>query len=78
MRGCPAISYGWGRGHVRLHNRAFRASAWRRSRPLRPRSAAAVAAALAQGRTAIDFSGLPSAASLSSHEAELAQTAHAA
>ena len=24
MRGCPAISYGWGRGHVRLHNRAFR------------------------------------------------------
>ncbi len=24
MRGCPAISYGWGRGHVRAHNRAFR------------------------------------------------------
>jgi UDP-N-acetylglucosamine:LPS N-acetylglucosamine transferase len=23
MRGCPAISYGWGRGHVRLNNRAF-------------------------------------------------------
>ena len=23
MRGCPAISYGWGRGHVRAHNRAF-------------------------------------------------------
>ena len=22
MRGCPAISYGWGRGHVRLHNAA--------------------------------------------------------
>ena len=25
MRGCPAISYGWGRGHVRVNNRAFRA-----------------------------------------------------
>lgn len=24
MRGCAPISYGWGRGHIRLHNRAFR------------------------------------------------------
>ena len=24
MRGCPPISYGWGRGHVRVNNRAFR------------------------------------------------------
>jgi UDP-N-acetylglucosamine:LPS N-acetylglucosamine transferase len=24
IRGCTPISYGWGRGHVRLHNRAFR------------------------------------------------------
>jgi UDP-N-acetylglucosamine:LPS N-acetylglucosamine transferase len=23
MRGCPAVSYGWGRGHLRLNNRAF-------------------------------------------------------
>jgi UDP-N-acetylglucosamine:LPS N-acetylglucosamine transferase len=23
MRGCPVISYGWGRGHVRLNDRAF-------------------------------------------------------
>jgi processive 1,2-diacylglycerol beta-glucosyltransferase len=23
MRGCPAISYGWGRGHLRINNRAF-------------------------------------------------------
>jgi processive 1,2-diacylglycerol beta-glucosyltransferase len=23
MRGCPAISFGWGRGHVRRHNDAF-------------------------------------------------------
>lgn len=24
IRGCTPISYGWGRGHVRMHNRAFR------------------------------------------------------
>jgi UDP-N-acetylglucosamine:LPS N-acetylglucosamine transferase len=24
IRGCPAISYGWGRGHIRLNNEAFR------------------------------------------------------
>ena len=24
MRGCPAISYGWGRGHIRVNNAAFR------------------------------------------------------
>jgi UDP-N-acetylglucosamine:LPS N-acetylglucosamine transferase len=23
MRGCPTISYGWGRGHLRVNNRAF-------------------------------------------------------
>jgi hypothetical protein len=23
MRGCTPISYGWGRGHIRVHNRAF-------------------------------------------------------
>ena len=24
IRGCPAISFGWGRGHIRIHNEAFR------------------------------------------------------
>ncbi len=24
IRGCPTISYGWGRGHIRVHNEAFR------------------------------------------------------
>src|SRR5205823_11725270 len=24
VRGCPAISYGWGRGHIRANNAAFR------------------------------------------------------
>jgi UDP-N-acetylglucosamine:LPS N-acetylglucosamine transferase len=23
VRGCPAISYGWGRGHIRANNQAF-------------------------------------------------------
>jgi UDP-N-acetylglucosamine:LPS N-acetylglucosamine transferase len=25
QRGCPAISYGWGHGHIRVNNRAFAA-----------------------------------------------------
>ena len=25
IRGCPVISYGWGRGHIRANNRAYRA-----------------------------------------------------
>jgi hypothetical protein len=24
IRGCPVISYGWGKGHIRLNNAAFR------------------------------------------------------
>jgi len=24
VRGCPTISYGWGRGHIRANNAAFR------------------------------------------------------
>jgi hypothetical protein len=24
VRGCPVISYGWGRGHIRANNRAYR------------------------------------------------------
>ena len=24
IRGCPAVSYGWGRGHIRMNNAAFR------------------------------------------------------
>jgi processive 1,2-diacylglycerol beta-glucosyltransferase len=77
MRGCPAISYGWGRGHVRLHNRAFRRFGLAQVAATPAALHAAVASALAQGRTAVDFSGLPSAASFVLAEAELAQTAHA-
>jgi UDP-N-acetylglucosamine:LPS N-acetylglucosamine transferase len=65
MRGCPAISYGWGRGHVRVNNRAFRrfgvADVVADRRQLR----LAIERALANGRTATaSFDGLPSAASL--------------
>jgi UDP-N-acetylglucosamine:LPS N-acetylglucosamine transferase len=65
MRGCPAISYGWGRGHVRLNNRAFAefglAAVVERRSGLRP----ALERAFRNGRTATDaFDALPSAASL--------------
>lgn len=65
IRGCPVISYGWGRGHIRLNNDAFRrfgiAEVAESSGELR----AALRRALA-GRRAQDlsFASLPSAASL--------------
>jgi len=63
QRGCPAISYGWGHGHVRVNNRAFAAH--------RLAAVAATPAALAralrdalQARAAPDlsFAALPRAA----------------
>lgn len=64
MRGCTPISYGWGRGHVRVNNAAFRrfglAEVARDHRELR----AALADALARERTPdLTFAELPSAAS---------------
>jgi UDP-N-acetylglucosamine:LPS N-acetylglucosamine transferase len=64
MRGCPAISYGWGRGHVRLNNRAFAefglADVVERQSELR----AALERAFRAGRApAQTFDDLPSAAS---------------
>jgi UDP-N-acetylglucosamine:LPS N-acetylglucosamine transferase len=64
LRGCPVVSYGWGRGHIRKHEEAFRRfgladvadSKWE----LRP----AIERAIARGRVDISgFEGLPSAAS---------------
>ncbi|HWB23009.1 MAG TPA: hypothetical protein VG652_08980 [Gaiellaceae bacterium] len=64
MRGCPTISFGWGRGHIRANNAAFRQF-----------GLAEVAATPAELRTALDralvsrgapdgsFAALPSAAS---------------
>jgi processive 1,2-diacylglycerol beta-glucosyltransferase len=64
MRGCPAISYGWGRGHVRVNNRAFvrfgLAEVVEKRMELRP----ALVRTLSRGRrTTADFDELPSAAS---------------
>lgn len=64
MRGCPAISYGWGRGHVRANNAAFRRFGLADVAETRSELRAAVARALARGRTPTDlFDGIPSAAS---------------
>jgi processive 1,2-diacylglycerol beta-glucosyltransferase len=65
VRGCPTISYGWGRGHIRANNRAFHrfglADVVRSHRDL-PR---ALRDALAERPVpAFTLGGLPSAASL--------------
>jgi UDP-N-acetylglucosamine:LPS N-acetylglucosamine transferase len=64
MRGCPAISYGWGRGHLRVNNRAFAefglAQVVERQSEVRP----ALEHAFRTGRPSVQsFGGLPSAAS---------------
>jgi UDP-N-acetylglucosamine:LPS N-acetylglucosamine transferase len=63
VRGCPAISYGWGRGHIRANNRAFTrwgiADVAGDAREL----AAALDRALARrGTPDLSFAALPSAA----------------
>ena len=64
MRGCPAISYGWGRGHVRVHNAAFRRFGLAEVAETRAELRVAIERALVRGRTVTDgFDGLPSAAS---------------
>jgi UDP-N-acetylglucosamine:LPS N-acetylglucosamine transferase len=64
MRGCPAISYGWGRGHVRVNNRAFRRYGLARVVSSRSDLGAALRSTLSVPRR-IDprFAALPSAAS---------------
>ncbi len=65
IRGCPAISYGWGRGHIRVHNAAFRRFGLADVVASRDELAAALRRAL-EGRKPQDlsFSELPSAASV--------------
>jgi len=75
MRGCPAISYGWGRGHVRAHNRAFRRFGLAQVAATPAALRSAVATALDSGRVAVDFSDLPSAASFVLAEADGAHAA---
>jgi len=64
MRGCPAISYGWGRGHVRVNNAAFRRFGLADVVDSRQELRAAIERALGNGRTSTSsFDRLPSAAS---------------
>lgn len=65
VRGCPTISYGWGRGHIRVHNRAFRRLGYAEVAGTREQLAGALRMALGS-RPVPDFvlAGLPSAASL--------------
>jgi processive 1,2-diacylglycerol beta-glucosyltransferase len=64
MRGCPAISYGWGRGHVRLNNNAFRRFGIAEVASNRAELRAALTRALERESTASDeFANLPTAAS---------------
>jgi UDP-N-acetylglucosamine:LPS N-acetylglucosamine transferase len=64
IRGCPAISYGWGRGHIRLNNRAFVRYGLADVVISRRELHAALERALDAGRTSTQsLGGLPSAAS---------------
>ena len=65
MRGLPAISYGWGRGHVRVNNAAYRRFGLAQVVSTRDELRAAIRQALDRGRTSVDgFQSLPSAASV--------------
>lgn len=65
MRGLPSISYGWGRGHVRVNNSAFRRFGIAEVVGARRELLPAIRRALAGGRISIDgFHALPSAASV--------------
>jgi len=64
MCGLPAISYGWGRGHIRANNAAFRRFALAEVVSTRKELLPALQHALERGKTPTDaFRRLPSAAS---------------
>jgi UDP-N-acetylglucosamine:LPS N-acetylglucosamine transferase len=63
IRGCPAISFGWGRGHVRLNNQAYRRLGLARVASSRDELRGELASALTQTQHAdMSFAELPSAA----------------
>ncbi len=65
MRNCPAISFGWGRGHVRDHNEAFRRFGLARVADSDAELGEALREALAGLQVKrFDFASLPSAASV--------------
>jgi processive 1,2-diacylglycerol beta-glucosyltransferase len=64
MRGCGVVSYGWGRGHVRVNNEAFARFGLAEVARSRDELDGALARALAARRPPDGyFAGLPSAAS---------------
>jgi UDP-N-acetylglucosamine:LPS N-acetylglucosamine transferase len=64
LRGCPVISFGWGRGHIRKHNEAFRRFGLAQVAATRGELRQALVRALAGGRSATaGLDALPSAAS---------------
>jgi UDP-N-acetylglucosamine:LPS N-acetylglucosamine transferase len=65
VRGCPVISYGWGRGHIRANNVAFSRHGLAEVASTRPELAAALERALARrAEPDLSFAELPSAASV--------------
>jgi hypothetical protein len=63
IRGCPVISFGWGRGHVRLNNQAYRRLGLARVADSRDELRSELASALTQTQHAdLSFAELPSAA----------------
>jgi UDP-N-acetylglucosamine:LPS N-acetylglucosamine transferase len=65
IRGCPTISYGWGRGHLRAQNEAFRRFGFAEVVTTRAQLAVALARALAARKPQqLSFAELPSAASV--------------
>jgi processive 1,2-diacylglycerol beta-glucosyltransferase len=65
IRGCPTISYGWGRGHLRAQNDAFRRFGFAEVVTSRAALAAALERALAARKPQqLSFAKLPSAASV--------------
>ncbi|MDP9293650.1 MAG: hypothetical protein M3O90_04355 [Actinomycetota bacterium] len=65
IRGCPTISYGWGRGHLRAQNEAFRRFGFAEVVTSRAALAAALERALAARKPQqLSFAELPSAASV--------------
>ena len=65
IRGCPAISFGWGRGHIRMNNAAFRRFGLADVAVGTAELRAALSRALAQRKDQdLSFAALPSAASV--------------
>ena len=64
LRGCPVVSYGWGRGHIRKHNEAFLRFGLAEVAQTKAELRTAIEHAIAGGRTKTSgFDDLSSAAS---------------